>query len=71
MDDGTSGGAKLFVYGVNRNCPKTVLEEAFMRCGAVTDVHITEKVRSIGIELIAPTEIECCCVITRLKFFLS
>jgi len=35
--------AKLFVYGVNAQCPRNVLEEEFARCGDVTDVYITEK----------------------------
>lgn len=35
--------AKLFVYGVNRNCPKSVLEDEFGKCGQVEDVYITEK----------------------------
>ena len=37
--------AKLFVYGVNARCPRDVLEGEFARCGEVTDVYITEKVR--------------------------
>merc|ERR1719346_525043 len=35
--------AKLFVYGVNRRCPREELENEFSRCGEVTDVYITEK----------------------------
>jgi len=35
--------AKLFVYGVNAQCPRDVLEGEFARCGDVTDVYITEK----------------------------
>jgi len=35
--------AKLFVYGVNAQCPRNVLEDEFARCGEVTDVYITEK----------------------------
>ena len=35
--------AKLFVYGVNAQCPRNVLEDEFARCGDVTDVYITEK----------------------------
>ena len=35
--------SKLFVYGVNPNCPKSVLEEEFSQCGQVEDVYITEK----------------------------
>jgi len=35
--------AKLFVYGVNSNCPRETLEAEFARCGEVTDVYITEK----------------------------
>jgi len=35
--------AKLFVYGVNAQCPRDVLEGEFARCGEVTDVYITEK----------------------------
>ena len=38
-----SGGVKLFVYGVNRSCPKDLLEEKFTKFGAVSDVYITEK----------------------------
>ena len=38
-----SGGTKLFVYGVNRSCPKDVLEDKFAKIGAVSDVYITEK----------------------------
>jgi RNA recognition motif-containing protein len=38
-----SGGTKLFVYGVNRSCPKDLLEEKFSKHGAVSDVYITEK----------------------------
>ena len=33
----------LFVYGVNKSCPKGLLEDEFGRYGDVTDVHITEK----------------------------
>ena len=36
--------AKLFVYGVSRNCPQSVLEENFSRHGTVEEVHITTKV---------------------------
>ena len=35
--------SKLFVYGVNSNCPRETLEAEFARCGEVTDVYITEK----------------------------
>ena len=35
--------SKLFVYGVNRSCPREELEGIFGRCGEVTDVYITEK----------------------------
>ena len=38
-----SGGTKLFVYGVNRSCPKDLLEEKFTKFGPVSDVYITEK----------------------------
>ena len=38
-----SGGTKLFVYGVNRSCPKDLLEDKFAKIGAVSDVYITEK----------------------------
>ena len=38
-----SGGTKLFVYGVNRSCPKDILEDKFAKIGAVSDVYITEK----------------------------
>ena len=34
---------KLFVYGVNRSCPKNLLEDQFSKFGAVSDVYITEK----------------------------
>ena len=36
-----SQGSKLFVYGVNENCPREVLENEFGRCGEVTDVYNT------------------------------
>jgi RNA recognition motif-containing protein len=35
--------SKLFVYGVNANCSREVLEGEFGRCGEVTDVYNTEK----------------------------
>jgi len=35
--------SKLFVYGVNAQCPRDILEGEFARCGEVTDVYITEK----------------------------
>lgn len=38
-----SGGTKLFVYGVNRACPKETLEDKFSKFGTVSDVYITEK----------------------------
>ena len=38
-----SQGSKLFVYGVNENCPREVLENEFGRCGEVTDVYNTGK----------------------------
>ena len=34
---------KLFVYGVNSNCPKDILEDEFAQCGEVTDCFITGK----------------------------
>jgi len=34
---------KLFVYGVNQNCPKDILEDEFGKCGKVDDVYITRK----------------------------
>ena len=34
---------KLFVYGVNAETPKEMLEEEFSRCGEVTDVYNTGK----------------------------
>ena len=34
---------KLFVGGVNPNCPKDVLEDEFSKYGDVTDCFITEK----------------------------
>ena len=34
-----SQGSKLFVHGVNENCPREVLEKEFGRCGEVTDVY--------------------------------
>ncbi len=42
-DEGDLKEAKLFVYGVNRNCPREVLEETFGKVGQVEDVHITDK----------------------------
>ena len=38
-----SESSKLFVYGVNENCPREVLENEFGRCGEVTDVYNTGK----------------------------
>ena len=38
-----SGGTKIFVYGINRSCPKDILEDKFAKHGAVSDVYITEK----------------------------
>ena len=35
--------AKLFVYGVNAQCPRDILEGEFAKCGEVTDVYITDK----------------------------
>ena len=46
--------SKLFVYGVSRNCPQSVLEEAFSRHGTVEEVHITTKVSVIDLN-----KIEC------------
>lgn len=34
---------KLFVYGVNANCPKDKLEKEFSAMGEVTDCFITGK----------------------------
>ena len=34
---------KLFVYGVNANCPRDKLEREFAGCGEVTDCFITGK----------------------------
>ena len=34
---------KLFVYGVDANCPREVLEKEFGRCGRVTDIYNTGK----------------------------
>ena len=34
---------KLFVYGVNQNCPRDILEDEFSKCGKVEDVYITRK----------------------------
>jgi len=34
---------KLFVYGVNSQCPKEILEDEFGKCGQVDDVYVTEK----------------------------
>ncbi len=42
-DDGDLKQSKLFVYGVNSNCPREVLEETFGKIGQVEDVHITDK----------------------------
>ena len=36
--DFSSEMSKLFVYGVNRNCPRHILEEAFMKFGKVEEV---------------------------------
>ena len=41
--DGGVEPCKLFVYGVNRNCPPHVLEESFAKHGRVEDLHITDK----------------------------
>ncbi len=38
-----SGGTKIFVYGINRSCPKDILEDKFAKHGTVSDVYITEK----------------------------
>ena len=35
--------AKLFVYGVNAQCPRETLEEEFSRFGEVIDVYNTQK----------------------------
>ncbi len=43
MSDSAEESSKLFVYGVNRNCPPNVLEETFGKHGRVDDVHITDK----------------------------
>ena len=37
-----SGGTKIFVYGINRSCPKDILEDKFAKFGSVSDVYITE-----------------------------
>ena len=58
--------AKLFVYGVNARCPRDVLEGEFARCGEVTDVYITEKVR-----LFSPLLFNILTVKIRLKYDLS
>jgi len=34
---------RLFVYGVNRNCPKNKLYDAFGQSGQVEDVYITDR----------------------------
>ena len=34
---------KLFVYGVNANCPKDLIEDEFSKFGDVTDCFITGK----------------------------
>ena len=36
-------GVKLFVYGINANCPKDLLEETFKKCGKVNDIFNTGK----------------------------
>ena len=38
-----SQGSKLFVHGVNENCPREVLEKEFGQCGEVTDAYNTGK----------------------------
>ena len=34
---------KLFVYGINANCPMDLLEDAFEKCGNVNDIFNTGK----------------------------
>ena len=36
-------GTKIFVYGVDHSCPKSIIEEKFLKYGAVSNVDITEK----------------------------
>ena len=40
---GDRDGVKLFVYGINANCPKDLLEETFKKCGKVNDIFNTGK----------------------------
>ncbi len=51
--------SKLFVYGVNRNCPREVLEEAFGKHGRVDDVHITDKGYAF-VTMSDPSEADSC-----------
>lgn len=36
-------GTKIFLYGVSRDCPKSVIEKEFERYGKVSDIYITDK----------------------------
>jgi len=36
-------GVKLFVYGINANCPRDLLEDTFEKCGKVNDIFNTGK----------------------------
>merc|ERR1712020_548699 len=36
-------GVKLFVYGINANCPRDLLEDTFEKCGKVNDIFDTGK----------------------------
>ena len=36
-------GVKLFVYGINANCPRDLLKDTFEKCGKVNDIFNTGK----------------------------
>merc|ERR1711874_595789 len=40
---GSGGNRRLFVSGVNENCPNETLEQEFAKYGEVTDLFITRK----------------------------
>merc|ERR1712018_296048 len=41
-------GVKLFVYGINANCPRDLLEDTFEKCGKVNDIFNTGKGYAFG-----------------------
>ena len=49
------GDVRLFVYGVNKNCPREVLEYEFGQCGDVTDVYNNGK----GYAFVQMASLEC------------